>query len=41
MEMRRREDCSVCATYGVPPDPEVDEEYEKITAGLAAGNSPV
>jgi molybdopterin/thiamine biosynthesis adenylyltransferase len=39
VEMRRREDCPVCATIGMPPDPEVDEEYEKITAGLAAGNS--
>jgi hypothetical protein len=40
VEMRRREDCPVCATFGMPPDPEVDEEYEKITARLSAGNSP-
>jgi hypothetical protein len=38
VEMRRREDCPVCGTVGMPPDPEVDEEHEKITAGLAAGN---
>lgn len=40
VEMRCREDCPVCATVGTPPDPEVDEEYEKITAELAAGSSP-
>ena len=39
VEMRRREDCPVCATVGMPPDPEVDEEYEKITAELAVGSS--
>jgi molybdopterin/thiamine biosynthesis adenylyltransferase len=39
VEMRRRRDCPVCATVGMPPGPEVDEEYEKITAELAAGNS--
>lgn len=39
VEMRRREDCLVCATVGAPADPNVDEEYEKIMAGLAAGSS--
>lgn len=39
VEMRRRGDCPVCAMVGMPPGPEVDEEYEKITAELAASNS--
>jgi hypothetical protein len=34
--LARRGDCIVCGTVGMPVRPEVNEEYEKIMAGLRA-----